>query len=165
MMGAPKGNQFWKVRSSHGRNPIFKTPDELWDACVEYFEWVEAHPLQDEKLFAFQGEVTRANANKMRAMTIGSLCIFLDITPKAWHDYRAREDFSLVTTTVDTIIREQKFGGAAADLLNPNIIARDLGLADKKEFSGPNDGPIRMISSEMTPQEAAEAYMDTINGE
>lgn len=41
-----------------------------------------------------------------------------------------------VITQAEAVIYEQKFTGAAADLLNPNIIARDLGLADKKELSG-----------------------------
>ena len=33
----------------------------------------------------------------------------------------------------ESVIRSQKFAGAAADLLNANIIARDLGLADKNQ--------------------------------
>ena len=33
----------------------------------------------------------------------------------------------------------QKFMGAAADLLNANIISRDLGLADKKDHTS-SDG-------------------------
>jgi len=33
------------------------------------------------------------------------------------------------------VIYRQKFEGASADMLNPNIIARDLGLADKKDLS------------------------------
>jgi hypothetical protein len=37
-MAATKGNQWWKLRSSHGRNPKFETPEQLWDASVEYFE-------------------------------------------------------------------------------------------------------------------------------
>jgi hypothetical protein len=71
---------------------------------------------------------------KMRAMTVASLCIFLDISMSSWQNYREREDFVAVTTRVDEIIRTQKFQGAAAGLLNPNIIARDLGLTDKSEM-------------------------------
>ncbi|MDR6901408.1 hypothetical protein J2W52_003032 [Rhizobium miluonense] len=37
-MAAPKGNKFWMARSSHGRNPIFATPEDLWNACNEYFQ-------------------------------------------------------------------------------------------------------------------------------
>ena len=147
-MAAPKGNQFWKARSSHGRKPIFKNPEQLWKACVEYFEWVEDNPLQEEKLFAYQGEVTRATVNKMRAMTLDGLCIFLEIARRTWDEYRDREGFLPVTTRVEQIIRTQKFQGAAADLLNPNIIARDLGLADKKEHDHSGEIGLRKITDE-----------------
>ncbi|SMP36850.1 terminase small subunit, partial [Shimia sagamensis] len=54
-----------------------------------------------------------------------------------WREWRkSRKDLSSVMTRVEQIIRQQKFEGAAAELLNPNIIARDLGLADKKEIGG-----------------------------
>lgn len=141
-MAAPKGNQFWKARSSHGRKSIFKNPEQLWKGCEEYFQWVEENPLREEKLFAYQGEVTRATINKMRAMTLNGLRLFLGISDQTWRDYRKREDFLGVTTRAEQIIRIQKFEGAAADLLNANIIARDLGLADKREHGGPDGKPI-----------------------
>ncbi len=50
------------------------------------------------------------------------------------------------TTRVDEIIRTQKFQGASADLLNANIIARDLGLADKTELTGKDGGPVRLTN-------------------
>jgi hypothetical protein len=86
--------------------------------------------------------VTLQELPKMRAMTVAGLCLFLDISQEAFGDYRAREGFSDVTTRVDDIIRTQKFTGAAAGLLNANIIARDLGLADKSELTGKDGGPI-----------------------
>lgn len=141
-MAAPAGNQFWKARSSHGRSPQFATPDAIWNAAAEYFEWVEANPLWEAKPFAFQGAVTIESVAKMRAMTIAGLCIFLDISQQAWGEYRKRKDFGDVTTRIDEIIRTQKFEGASADLLNANIIARDLGLADKAELTGRDGGPI-----------------------
>lgn len=142
MCAAPVGNQFWKARSSHGRNPIFPSPQALWEAACEYFEWVEANPLWEAKAFAHQGVVTIERLPKMRAMTLGGLCLFLDIDRKSWDNYAAREDFFPITRAIDAVIRDQKFSGAAADLLNANIIARDLGLADKSEFTGKDGGPI-----------------------
>lgn len=132
-MAAPKGNKFWLARSSHGRNPKFGSPDELWAACLEYFEWVEKNPLKEEKVFCFQGQITRTSVKKMRAMTISGLCLFLDIDETTWRDYRSKDGFSPVTTRAEKIIYDQKFSGAAADLLNANIIARDLGLAEKRQ--------------------------------
>jgi len=161
-MGAPKGNQFWKAKSSFGRQPIFKTQAQLWKACAEYFEWVEANPLLEEKIFCAQGKVVRTHLSKMRAMTLGGLCIFLDIQMSTWQTYRIREGFTAVTAMVDETIRNQKFTGAAADMLNAKIIARDLGLADRHEYTGADGGPIQTITSSMTPQEAAEAYADTL---
>ena len=132
-MAAPIGNQFWKARTKHGRDKIFSDSDSLWEACCEYFQWVEDNPLFESKAFAYQGVVTQEQVAKMRAMTISGLCIFLDIDDDTWDLYRKRDDFIGVTNRVESIIYNQKFQGAAADLLNANIISRDLGLADKTE--------------------------------
>lgn len=135
-MSAPLGNKFWELRSSHGRKPIFAKPEDLWGACAQYFAWAEDNPLWESKLTSYQGENKVEYLPKMRAMTIDGLCLFLDIGLQTWANYRTREDFVEVVTRAETVIRTQKFAGAAADLLNPNIIARDLGLADKREHSG-----------------------------
>lgn len=146
-MPAPKGNQFWKARSSHGRKPIFADADALWNACVEYFEWVEANPLWEDKIVSYQGVTTHEPVAKMRAMTIGGLCIFLDIDRTTWPEYGKQKDFSQVFNRVEETIRDQKFSGAAADLLNANIIARDLGLADKTELKNPEGESFRVEHS------------------
>lgn len=152
-MPAPKGNRFWEARSSHGRKPIFSDPDHLWTACLEYFEWVEANPLWESKAFHNSGEVVTATLPKMRAMTISGLCLFLDIDPSTWWDYAKKDGFSHVCARAGEVIRDQKFGGAAADLLNPSIIARDLGLAEKQEHTGANGGPIE--TKELSDTETA----------
>ena len=141
-MAAPAGNEFWKHRSSHGRKPIFASPDDLEAACVEYFSWVEGNPLYEAQAFAYQGVVKIEPIAKMRPMTVAGLCIFLDISQQAWSEYKARDGFGEVTTRVDDIIRTQKFAGAAAGLLNANIIARDLGLSDKSELTGAGGGAV-----------------------
>ena len=128
-----KGNKFWLARSSHGRNPIFSNPEQLRNACYEYFQWVEDNPLYEEKIFHSQGIITKDTITKMRAMTIGGLRIFLGICEQTWVNYKNNPDFLGVVKEVEEIIYNQKFTGAAADLLNPNIIARELGLADKQQ--------------------------------
>ncbi|MNE34638.1 hypothetical protein D3C80_1283680 [compost metagenome] len=129
------GNRFWEQRSSHGRKPIFADPDEMWQAACEYFDWVEANPLIEMKAFAYQGVVVQEPMPKMRAMTLGGLILFLDIDRQTFANYKANPDFFAVVSKIEEVIRDQKFSGAAADLLNANIIARDLGLADKQEVS------------------------------
>lgn len=147
-MPAPKGNKFWLERSSSGRNPIFSEPQKLWDCCCEYFQWVEENPLYESKMCSYQGKNELEDIPKMRAMTIDGLCLFLDICRKTWVNYGEKEDFLAVTSRVENVIKSQKFAGAAADLLNPNIIARDLGLVDKRENDNTGVIGIAEISTE-----------------
>ena len=138
------GNKFWLARSSHGRNPIFSDPEQLRNACYEYFEWVEENPLYEEKIFHSSGMITKDTVTKMRAMTISGLCLFLDICENTWANYKKQPDFLSITLEVEKVIYNQKFAGASADLLNSNIIARELGLADKQqnEHTGADGKPI-----------------------
>jgi hypothetical protein len=66
-MPAPKGNEFWKARSTHGRKPIFATADDLWAGAVEYYEWVEANPLYEANLAFATG--TDIDADGVLAIT------------------------------------------------------------------------------------------------
>jgi hypothetical protein len=143
-MAAPKGNQFWKARSTPCGRPIFDSPDKLWQSCIQYFEWVDANPLLEDTLVTFQGTAHHEPVAKMRAMTIAGLCIFLDIGRQTWVDYTKRDEFRDVCHRVEEIIRTQKFEGASADLLNQAIIARELGLADKTELTGRDGAPLQV---------------------
>lgn len=132
-MVAPVGNQFWKQRSRHGAESIMKDPAVLQAACIEYFEWIEANPLTEEKVGFSQGDVCRTTIHHPRAMTIWGISSFLGIVSKTWFDWRKnRDDLKPVIEWAEEIIREQKFSAAAAGLLNANIISRELGLADKQ---------------------------------
>lgn len=136
-MAATKGNEFWKLRSKHGKDKLFKDPEMLWIASCEYFEWCDENPLLEEKLFHHQGAITVGNAKKMRAYTLTALCLYLGCNSQYFNNFEANntedKEYSVIITRIRETIYSQKFVGAAADLLNPNIIARELGLIDKKE--------------------------------
>ena len=125
------GNEAWKARSTHGRKPLFATPEILWDACCEYFQWVNDNPLQTVELVKFQGVGQQHQVPLMRNMSEDGLTIFLDIDYTTWHDYKSKPDFSQVTEKVVRVIRTYKLDGAVSGLFKENIIARELGLADK----------------------------------
>ncbi len=162
-MAAPKGNQFWKARTKHGRDKLFESAELLWEACCEYFDWVEANPLWEDKVSFYQGVPTHDKVEKMRAMTLDGLCFFLRINDQTWRNWKKDDDFLGVITEAENVIRSQKFAGAAADLLNANIIARDLGLSDKSEVKQTSTVS---VSADMSPQDAARAYQDLMgNGE
>lgn len=147
MKGAPKGNKFWELRSKHGRDKLFATPALLWQAACEYFEWCEENPLKEAKAFSYEGEVIVASLPKMRAFTLTGLCLYLDCNEAYFRTFRSRlteadKDFGTVISKIEETIYNQKFTGAAADLLNANIIARDLGLKDKTDIEQTNKGDI-----------------------
>lgn len=139
-MGAPAGNNFWELRSKHGRDRLFATPELLWEAATEYFQWCEANPLIE---IDFTGkDATRVEKPKMRAFTMQGLCLYLDCNVGYFNDFEASikglqtqeaKDFSVILTRIKETVYNQKFTGAASGFLNANIIARDLGLVDKRE--------------------------------
>lgn len=128
-MAAEKNNQFWKLRSKHGRNKIFETPDILWEACSEYFEatddrkWVKTE---------FNGkDAVKCEVPTTTPYTWTGLYLFLRISHTDWGLYEKRLDFVAITAQVRNIIYTQKFEGAAVGAFNANIIARDLGLTER----------------------------------
>jgi len=131
-----------RLRTYAGRPRAFNSATDLLYECGNYLHWVENNPLWEEKAFAYQGDVSVHSVAKMRAATLSGMCIYIGISMDTWELYRKDPKFSGVIKMVEEAVREQKFTGASADLLNANIIARDLGLADKSEQSGPNGGPI-----------------------
>ncbi len=148
-MAAPKNNQFWKQRAKHGRDKIFKTPNALWEAACEYFEWCDKNPLIEIDFKG--GKAKKVEYPKMRAYTIRDMCRFLGVNEQYINEFeeglkdkkdKKSKDFSQIVTCIRDVIYTQKFQGAAAGFLNPNIIARELGLADKKEHTGEGGGAI-----------------------
>lgn len=128
----------------NGSDPIYDSPDKLWRDCVEYFTWAQDNPLIEAKAFAYEGVITMAEIPKARVMTVEGLCAHLGFTSRSWRSWRDdRKDLGPVIERVEEIIYTQKFELAAADLLNPALIARDLGLANKTELTGADGGPIK----------------------
>ena len=127
------------MRATHGRAKIFTTPQDMWEAACEYFQYCEDNPLIS---IEYNGG-KRVRIPKMQAFTMQGLCLFLDCNTKYFNDFEAaldvknnetHKDFSEIVTRIRETIYSQKFRGAAAGFLNANIIARDLGLADKSEL-------------------------------
>ncbi|KUJ54023.1 hypothetical protein AR686_17695 [Chryseobacterium aquaticum subsp. greenlandense] len=126
-------------RAKHGRDKLFGTPALLWEAACEYFRWVEDNPLYETKVFNYQGTIVKEKVPIMRAMTLAGLCFYLNCNEAYFRQFEKDKegsgDYSTVITDIKTVIYRQKFEGAAGNLLNANIISRDLGLTDKKDVS------------------------------
>ena len=131
-----KGNKLWELCENPGRPPKYNSPKKLWNACVEYFQWVEANPIKVQKHAIYKGAAIPYWEEQPRAMLLTQLCRSIGVTEQTWRDWRKdRHDLFAVITRVESIIWEQKFQGAAIDLFNSNIIAQELGLKTKLETS------------------------------
>lgn len=139
-MSAPVGNQFWKLRSKHGRDLIFSSPSILWEACVEYFEATDARKWVKQDWVGKDAMPVLRETETPYTWT--GLYVFLDIDHVTWLNYEEREDFITITTRVRNIIYTQKFEGAAVGAFNPTIISRDLGLVDKQQNSVTVEQPL-----------------------
>lgn len=130
------GRQLWELVDINrvGRPSAFESPEEMWDRASAYFKWCEDNPIKRHKVMSSMGEVVYGYEEKQRAMTYAGLFIHMNIGESTWYDYKKKPDFSGVVYAIDRVMFEQKFSGAASGEFNANIIARDLGLADKAEI-------------------------------
>jgi hypothetical protein len=141
-MAAPKNNSFWELRTKHGRDKIFESPDMFLKAAYEYFKEVDKNPW-------YHNEVVKSgkDAGKVlpiptsRPYTIEALCVFLGITYQTFLNYETSDthkDFFEVFTHVREVIENNQFEGATVGAYNANIIARKLGLSDKVDAKQTN---------------------------
>jgi hypothetical protein len=161
-MAAPEGNQFWMLRSKHGRDKLFSTPELLWEAACEYFQWCDENPWTTRKAIKKVIPVKRKVGKKTqvvneeqtqreitptsRPYSLTGFCIYVGASSMWWRNFKEQcknnkdEDFLIVITRVEETIETQQFEGACVGAFNANIIARKLGLADKQELDHTNAG-------------------------
>jgi len=143
-MANTKGIQFWKLRSKHGRDKLFKTPELMWEAACEYFQHIEDNPFYETKPMVVSNGQNAGSSVEMvqipikRPFTIHGLCSYIGCNTEYFRNFKNQnrkdgDNFSSVIKQIEETIYNQKFSGAASGFFNANIIARDLGLSDKKE--------------------------------
>jgi hypothetical protein len=130
----------WKevFKRSVGRPRKYETAEQLAETAAEYFQWVSDTPFLEEKAFAYQGEVTKSKVEVARPYTLTAFCLYAGISDESFRKYCDIDELAQVCQAIRSVVDNQKFEGAAANLFNANIISRDLGLTDKQsmEHSG-----------------------------
>lgn len=146
-MAAPAGNQYWKIRSKSGRDKKY-TPRALLRKANEYFEWCINNPMHKAELVKYKDSHEIVEVPVLRVFSIEGLCVYADIAVQTFHNYEKEKDFVEVTARIRGVIENQQMEGASANLLNANIIARKLGLADKQAIEVSDVKPILTKRSE-----------------
>lgn len=132
-MAAPKGNEYWKLAVDIGK-PKAYTPETLLEKANAYFEWACNNPW-------YKNEAVKSGDNvgdiipipTARPLTTQGFCVYAGITYQTFLNYEAQQEYLEVIRHIRNITYTQKLEGAAVGAFNANIIARDLGLADKSE--------------------------------
>ena len=130
-MAATKGNQWWKLRTKHGRDKLFETPEILMEACIEYLEATDKRKWNQ---IDFRGKDAKEVTVPIDTpYTLTGLFVYLNIDEKTWRNYKEREDFIRVITHVEQIITTQKVEGALVGVYSNNLVARLEGLKEQSE--------------------------------
>lgn len=127
-------NQWWKLRSKHGRDPIFASPELMRDAAYEYFDWCQNNPF-NEIDYRSGKYVT---VPKMRPFTIEGFCLYIGANTKYFNEFKdsiayTTKGFSHVYAEIQETIKNQQVSGAQAGFLNAAIVARINSISDKVE--------------------------------
>lgn len=136
-MAAPKGNEFWKLRSKHGRETFFSSPTLMWEAACEYFEWCTENPINDPRSYKQQAYLARP-------FTWQGLCRHLGTNLEYFRKFEKElekkeqseeiEDFLRIIKDIRDVIYQQKFEQAVVGNYSSIIISRDLELTDKSHL-------------------------------
>lgn len=137
-MGAPKKNTYWQNRVTHGRPMEYSTTEALWEAFEKYYEW-------NSKRVLYRQEAVKSGdlAGKIIKiplpvpLTIQGFCVHAGIAFQTFQNYCSGiapwEGLFEVATYIRESIQTHQLEGASLNILNPNIVARLVGLADKKD--------------------------------
>ncbi len=144
------GNQIWKLRSKHGRDKLFKTPELLLDSAQEYFNHCNENPFVEHEIITSNGKQTSKEKYRQRPFTLEGFRLYIGASEAYWRNFKTAEiakddsDFLSVIEAIESTVANNQLSGAASGIFNANIVARKLGLADKNELTGKDGNPIEV---------------------
>lgn len=132
------------------KNRALKTPEELWAVACMYFDYTQNTPIQ-RKEYIKTGPLagTEYTVETPRPFNWSGLSVYANLIGIAanLHRYARNEndmypEFQDVVKLINDVMFSQKFEGAAIGMYKENIIAREIGLADKQQTTVTMDQPL-----------------------
>lgn len=156
---------YWEWRKNTGRPKAIRTPKEMWEYACGYFRSIDEYPFlkQEQRKNPIKIEKGTIIDDNLREEIKNPVIGLETIRPYTWAGFEAYlfergvlanldhykcnlenryQEFIGVIRAIDKIMFAQKFEGAAAGVFNANIIARDLGLADKSQIKVTEEQPL-----------------------
>lgn len=128
------GNKSNYLPFKTGRPRIWETPEDMEKSFIDYCKYLKDNQLEEVDYVGKDAD--RVIRYKMRPPTVEGFCVWVGSTNTSFYDYQEREGFSGIIARIKDFCYSNCFDLAAAGFLKENIIARKLGLADKKEEIG-----------------------------
>ncbi len=110
----------------------FNSPDELWEAFCDYVEYCEKNPWYKTEPTK-QGLVQVPVGKPLTFMGFSAYCGLTHQGLLNYGELKGREDFFEIFTRIREIIDNHQYEGAAVGVYNHTLIARRLGLVDKRQ--------------------------------
>ena len=156
---------YWEWRKRTGKPKAIKTPQKLWELACDYFKTIDERPFlkQEQRKSPIKIEKGAIIDEDLREEIKNPVIELETIRPYTWagfeaylfekgiitnlDDYRQNvdnryQDYVGIIRAIGKVMFAQKFEGAAAGAFNANIIARELGLADKSELRVTEEQPL-----------------------
>jgi hypothetical protein len=130
-----------RTKLGRGRPKAVESPEVLWELAREYFQETDEKPFfKQEVLKGGPAAGTIVKVPTIRPYTWKAFENFLfykgiasDLENYRYNKGSAYDEYIGIVTRIGSIIYNQKFEGAAVGAFNPNLIARELGLAEKTQ--------------------------------
>lgn len=139
-MAPNKGNQFWKLRSKHGRDKLFATPELLLESAFEYFQWCDDNPLIKKETTKSDKGYIEKEIPMPRPYTKDAFYLYIGCSDKWLVNFKktCNNDFLTVIEEIEKTITTNQLIGATVGMYNANIIARLIGLKEQTESTNVN---------------------------
>lgn len=164
------GNQFWRLRTKHGKDKLFGDPSVLRDEACLYFDWCDRHPWLKSELVKYRGMADEAEVPLGRPYSMDGFTCYLGVSGSYFRSAKGniKEKIERGTATavelylldtiewVEQVVRTQQIEGAAVGVFNAGLVARINGIADNTNVN--TSTPVLRVTVE--GQGAAQALGD-----
>lgn len=147
--------KYGDIANLNHRHPM--TPETVFNLAVKYFSWAESQAIKAIETASYQGVVTENLVHKPRIFTLNGFCLYCGVTASSIQSWRASPGFSEVMAFVDSVIHEQKYQLAAANIINAGFVGKEIGIDKPAEVNVSS-----VVNDKQTVEDAVRSVLDKI---
>lgn len=134
------GNDWWNLRSKHGRDKLFATPELLWEAACEYFQSCVDNPDKRGEIVKYEGWANVVDVKVREPFTREGLCGYLDCSTGYFRAFKttlkeADKDYLSVIEKIEDVIQRQQYKGVLSGEYPGQIVSQYLGLVSRTDVT------------------------------